>query len=89
MISPGEFKVTIADIACTVVAVVGAAVHAGERTERTITFFVPLSTEPPLLSISIDASSRLVDLIAASRRFSVAALAKEMPFWGNSTSRES
>ncbi|AYM08584.1 hypothetical protein At1D1460_43430 [Agrobacterium tumefaciens] len=37
---------------------------------------MPLSAEPPLLMISIDASSRMVDLIAASRRFSVAALAK-------------
>jgi flavin reductase (DIM6/NTAB) family NADH-FMN oxidoreductase RutF len=55
---------------------VATAAHAGEQVGRTITSFMPLSAEPPLLMISIDASSRMVDLIAVSRRFSVAALAK-------------
>lgn len=74
MISPREFKDSMASLAFTVA--VATAAHAGERIGRTITSFMPLSTEPPLLMISIDASSRMVDLIAASRRFSVAALAR-------------
>lgn len=64
----------MADLAFTVA--VATPCHAGERVGRTITSFIPLSAEPPLLMISIDASSRMVDLIAASRRFSVAALAR-------------
>lgn len=72
-VSSGEFKDAMAALAFTVA--VASATHAGERIGRTITSFMPLSAEPPLLMISIDASSRLVDLIAASRRFSVAALA--------------
>ena len=71
MISLREFKDALA-----VTVAVAAACHAGERVGRTITSFMPLSAEPPLLMISIDASSRMVDLIAASRRFSVAALAR-------------
>ncbi|WP_454687505.1 flavin reductase family protein [Agrobacterium leguminum] len=74
MISPREFKDSMAGLTFTVA--VAAACHAGERVGRTITSFMPLSAEPPLLMISIDASSRMVDLIAASRRFSVAALAR-------------
>ncbi|MFK3780735.1 flavin reductase family protein [Agrobacterium sp. NPDC089420] len=73
-ISPREFKDAMAGLAFTVA--VATAAHAGERIGRTITSFMPLSAEPPLLMISIDASSRMVDLIAASRRFSVAALAR-------------
>ncbi|MCZ7865710.1 flavin reductase family protein [Agrobacterium salinitolerans] len=73
-ISPREFKDAMAGLAFTVA--VTAASHAGERVGRTITSFMPLSAEPPLLMVSIDASSRMVDLIAASRRFSVAALAR-------------
>ena len=71
-ISPREFKDSMAGLAFTVA--VATASHAGERIGRTITSFMPLSAEPPLLMISIDASSRMVDLIAASRHFSVAAL---------------
>ncbi|MBS0256292.1 MAG: flavin reductase [Proteobacteria bacterium] len=74
MISLREFKDSMAILAFTVA--VATAAHAGERIGRTITSFMPLSAEPPLLIISIDASSRMVDLIAASRRFSVAALAR-------------
>lgn len=55
---------------------VASSAHGGERIGRTITSFMPLSAEPPLLMISIDTSSRMVDLIAASRRFSVAALSR-------------
>lgn len=55
---------------------VATASHAGERIGRTITSFMPLSAEPPLLMISIDASSRMVDLVAASQRFSVTALSR-------------
>ncbi|WP_318764639.1 flavin reductase family protein [Agrobacterium fabrum] len=73
-ISPREFKDATAGLAFTVA--VATASHAGERIGRTITSFMPLSAEPPLLMISIDASSRMVDLIAASRRFSVAALSR-------------
>ncbi|MBO0126793.1 flavin reductase family protein [Agrobacterium sp. OT33] len=73
-ISPREFKDAMAGLAFTVA--LAAAAHAGERIGRTITSFMPLSAEPPLLMISIDASSRMVDLIAASRRFSVSALAR-------------
>ena len=73
-ISPREFKDVMAGLAFTVA--VAAASQAGERVGRTITSFMPLSAEPPLLMVSIDASSRMVDLIAASRRFSVAALAR-------------
>ncbi|EGL61795.1 hypothetical protein AGRO_5442 [Agrobacterium sp. ATCC 31749] len=73
-ISPREFKDAMAGLAFTVA--VATASHAGERIGRTITSFMPLSAEPPLLMISIDASSRMVDLIAASRRFSVAALSR-------------
>ncbi|MGV1987310.1 flavin reductase family protein [Agrobacterium sp. 22-221-1] len=73
-ISPREFKDAMAGLTFTVA--VAAAAHAGERIGRTITSFMPLSAEPPLLIVSIDASSRMVDLIAASRRFSVAALAR-------------
>jgi flavin reductase (DIM6/NTAB) family NADH-FMN oxidoreductase RutF len=74
MISPREFKDSMAGLAFTVA--VATAAHAGEQVGRTITSFMPLSAEPPLLMISIDASSRMVDLIAASRRFSVSALAR-------------
>ena len=73
-ISPREFKDSMAGLAFTVA--LATASHAGERIGRTITSFMPLSAEPPLLMISIDASSRMVDLIAASRRFSVAALSR-------------
>ena len=73
-ISPREFKDAMAGLAFT--AAVATASHAGERIGRTITSFMPLSAEPPLLMISIDASSRMVDLIAASRRFSIAALSR-------------
>lgn len=73
-ISPREFKDAMAGLAFTVA--LATASHAGERVGRTITSFMPLSAEPPLLMISIDASSRMVDLIAASQRFSIAALAR-------------
>ncbi|MDP9730213.1 UNVERIFIED_ORG: hypothetical protein QE448_000269 [Rhizobium sp. SORGH_AS285] len=58
------------------IVAVASSAHGDERIGRTITSFMPLSAEPPLLMISIDASSRMVDLIAASRRFSVAALSR-------------
>ncbi|MBO9655043.1 MAG: flavin reductase [Agrobacterium tumefaciens] len=74
MVSPREFKDAMAGLAFTVA--VATACHAGERIGRTITSFMPLSAEPPLLMISIDACSRMVDLIAANRGFSVAALAR-------------
>ncbi|NSY61483.1 flavin reductase family protein [Agrobacterium tumefaciens] len=72
--SPREFKDAMASLVFTVA--VATASHAGERIGRTITSFMPLSAEPPLLMISIDASSRMVDLVAASRRFSVTALSR-------------
>ncbi|UXT92290.1 flavin reductase family protein [Agrobacterium pusense] len=71
---PREFKDAMSALAFTVA--VASSAHGGERIGRTITSFMPLSAEPPLLMISIDASSRMVDLIAASRRFSVAALSR-------------
>ncbi|MCZ7912445.1 flavin reductase family protein [Agrobacterium leguminum] len=75
MISPREFKDSMAGLAFTVA--VATACHAGERVGRTITSFMPLSAEPPLLMISIDASSRMVDPIAASRRFAALARGQE------------
>lgn len=74
IVSPREFKDAMSALAF-IVAVASSA-HGDERIGRTITSFMPLSAEPPLLMISIDASSRMVDLIAASRRFSVAALSR-------------
>ncbi|QCM03380.1 flavin reductase [Agrobacterium tumefaciens] len=74
MISPREFKDSMAGLTFTVA--VATASHGGERIGRTITSFMPLSAEPPLMIISVDASSRMVDLVAASRRFSVAALSR-------------
>ncbi|QCL76728.1 flavin reductase family protein [Agrobacterium tumefaciens] len=73
-ISPREFKDAMAGLAFTVA--VATTSYAGERIGRTITSFMPLSAEPPLLMISIDASSRMVDLIAASQQFSVTALSR-------------
>ncbi|QKJ94003.1 flavin reductase family protein [Agrobacterium pusense] len=73
-VSPRESKDAMGALAFTVA--VASSAHGGERIGRTITSYMPLSAEPPLLMISIDASSRMADLIAASRRFSVAALSR-------------
>ena len=73
-VSPRESKDAMGALAFTVA--VASSAHGGERIGRTITSYMPLSAEPPLLMISVDASSRMADLIAASRRFSVAALSR-------------
>lgn len=48
--------------------------HADEQTGRTVTSFMPLSVEPPLVVVSIDIRSRLVDIIGAGRGFSISFL---------------
>lgn len=45
-----------------------------EEIGRTVTSFMPLSAVPPRIMISIDARSRLIDVIGASRRFSISFL---------------
>jgi flavin reductase (DIM6/NTAB) family NADH-FMN oxidoreductase RutF len=67
-----EFKNGLTKIAYSVA--VAAAGDGGERSGRTITSAIPLSIDPPLLLISIDTKSRMVDLIFSSKKFSVSML---------------
>lgn len=71
-VGPLEFKDAMASLAFSIAIV--TASHSNEQTGRTVTSFMPLSVEPPLIVISIDARSRLVDLIVAGRSFSLSFL---------------
>jgi flavin reductase (DIM6/NTAB) family NADH-FMN oxidoreductase RutF len=71
-ISPKEFKDSMAKLAFSLSIV--AARHNDEQLGRTVTSFMPLNAEPPQLVISIDVRSRVIDLIGASKRFSVSFL---------------
>ncbi|HWU64985.1 MAG TPA: flavin reductase family protein [Ensifer sp.] len=58
------------------VAVV-TAVNGREELGRTVTSFLPLSSFPPRLIVSIDAHSRLVDFARAARSFSISFLSSD------------
>lgn len=67
-----EFRDAMAKLAFSISIV--AARHGDEQLGRTVTSFMPLSADPPNIMVSIDARSRLVDLIASSGRFSISFL---------------
>lgn len=73
MIDAREFKDSMAHIAFSIAIVCARA--GQEELGRTVTSFMPLSADPPRLTVSIDAHSRLVDLINSSKSFSVSFLA--------------
>lgn len=72
-IAEREFKNAMARIAFSIAVV--TAKSEQEELGRTVTSFMPLSVNPPRIIVSIDAHSRLVDLITASTSFSVSFLA--------------
>ncbi|WP_189424233.1 flavin reductase family protein [Devosia pacifica] len=74
-ITGSDFREVMSHLAATVTVV--TAIHDGERRGRTATAVLPLAPEPPSILVSIDGTSRLADLIAASGRFSLAVLATD------------
>lgn len=71
-ISAKEFKDSMASLVFSLSIV--ATRHGDEQLGRTVTSFMPLSADPPHFMISIDVRSRIIDLIGASKRFSVSFL---------------
>lgn len=67
-----EFKDSMASLTFSIA--VATAKHGDEEIGRTITSFMPLSAIPPRVMISIDVRSRLIDLIGASKTFSISFL---------------
>ncbi len=70
-----EFRAAMSAMASTVSVV--TARHGNERVGRTVTSMLSLSIAPPTILVSIDIVSRLADLIAKSRGFSLAILADD------------
>jgi flavin reductase (DIM6/NTAB) family NADH-FMN oxidoreductase RutF len=71
-VTTAEFKNALAEIAYTVAIV--TACNGQELNGRTITSVIPLSVDPPRLLISIDTTSRMVDLVTSTKKFSVSML---------------
>ncbi len=72
VVSESEFKNSMSALAFSIAVV--TARGGNEEIGRTITSFMPLSAVPPRIMISIDVRSRLIDLIGASKSFSVSFL---------------
>lgn len=71
-INEQEFKDSMSRLAFSIAVV--TARRGEEEIGRTITSFMPLSAAPPRIMISIDVRSRLIDLIGASKSFSISFL---------------
>ncbi|MBX5272661.1 flavin reductase [Rhizobium sp. NLR17b] len=71
-ITPMEFKNGLAAIAYPVA--VAVACDGEEQNGRTVTSVISLSVNPPRLLISIDTTSRMVDLVTTTKKFSVSML---------------
>jgi len=72
-ISPAEFKTALAAV-CTPVTVV-TTVHGGRPHGTTVSSFCSLSLDPPMVLVSLDRSSELLELICMSGRYGVNVLA--------------
>jgi flavin reductase (DIM6/NTAB) family NADH-FMN oxidoreductase RutF len=68
-----DFKASMARLVFSIAIV--TARRGDEEIGRTVTSFMPLSAEPPRIMISIDVRSRLIDVIGASKTFSLSFLA--------------
>ena len=68
-------------LASSVSVVTGA--YEGEVLGRTVTSLFSLALTPPTILISIDMMSRLADVIAKSKRFSVSILAQDQQVIGD------
>jgi len=80
-VSEREFRAVMGSLAASVSVV--TAVHDGEVLGRTVTSLFSLALTPPTILVSIDMMSRLADLIAKSRRFSVSILASDQQVVGD------
>jgi len=65
-----DFRLTMRNVAAAV-AVVTAFDESGEPHGTTVSAFTPLSMEPPLLLVSLDNTSRLLDLAQVRRRVGI------------------
>ena len=75
VVGNAEFRAAMAGMASTVSVV--TARRGDEQIGRTVTSMLSLSMNPPTVLISIDIMSRLADLIAKTRGFSLALLADD------------
>ena len=78
VIAAQEFKDAMAKLVFSISVV--TARHGAEQLGRTVTSFMPLSADPPHIAVSIDVTSRLIDLIGSSEKFSISfpSLGQEM-----------
>lgn len=74
-ISPAEFTAALGAV-CTPVTVV-TTVHGGRPHGTTVSSFCSLSLDPPMVLVSLDRSSELLELIGMSGRYGVNVLALE------------
>lgn len=75
MIDEREFKDCMARLGFSVAVV--TAGNGREELGRTVTSFMPLSSVPPRIIVSIDAHSRLVDFARATTSFSISFLSSD------------
>ncbi|HLV85208.1 MAG TPA: flavin reductase family protein [Devosia sp.] len=81
VVGSAEFRAALAALASTVCVV--TAQQGEEAIGRTVTSMLSLSLNPPTILISIDIMSRLADIIAKTKGFSLALLADDQQAVGD------